>query len=105
VVFTVGVSYQTPHARLARIPVIVRDLVQEQAHARFVRAHFAKLAESSLTFEAVYDVLSGDENVFMDVQGAINLGLLARFQREGIELAAPVHALEVRETAVIRQSA
>ena len=41
----------------------------------------------------------------MDVQQAINLGLLARFQREGIELAAPAHALEVRETAVVRQSA
>jgi small-conductance mechanosensitive channel len=105
VVFTVGVSPQTPHARLARIPVIIRDLVGEQEHARFERAHFAKLAESSLIFEAVYDVLGGDEHVFMDVQQAINLGLLARFQREGIELAAPAHALEVRETAVVRQVA
>ena len=50
-------------------------------------------------------MLSGDENVFMDVQQAINLGLLARFQRESIELAAPAHALEVRETAVVGQSA
>lgn len=105
VVFTVGVSYQTPHARLARIPVIIRDLVQEQDRVRFVRAHFAKLAESSLVFEAVYDVLSGDENAFMDVQGKINLGLLARFQREGIEFSAPAHALEVRETVVVRRSA
>jgi small-conductance mechanosensitive channel len=105
VVFTVAVSNQTPHPRLARIPVLIRDLVQEQDRVRFVRAHFAKLADSSLIFEAVYDVLSGDENVFMDVQQAINLGLLARFQREGIEFAAPAHALEVRETAVVGQSA
>jgi small-conductance mechanosensitive channel len=105
VVFTVGVSYQTPHDRLARIPMIIRDLVQAQEHVRFVRANFAKLAESSLIFEVVYDVLSGDENVYMDVQQAINLGLLARLQREGIELAAPAHALEVRETAVVGQSA
>ena len=100
-VFTVGVSYQTPHPQLARIPPIIRDLVQAQSHVRFVRAHFAKLAESSLVFEVVYDVLSGDENVFMDVQQAINLGLLARLQEEGIEFAVPAHALEVRETAVV----
>lgn len=99
VVFTVGVTHQTPHAKLARMPSVIREVVEGQERARFERAHFAKLAESSLVFEVVYYVLSGDETTFMDVQGAINLALYARFQREGIEFAAPAHALEVRETA------
>jgi small-conductance mechanosensitive channel len=94
----IGVTYDTSHAKLARIPTIIREIIERQEHARFERAHFAKLAESSLIFEVVYDVLSSDETLFMDIQQAINLALYARFQKEGIELAAP-HALEVREAA------
>ena len=107
VVFAVGVTYQTPHAKLARIPTIIREIVGQQANARFERAHFAKFAESSLIFEVVYYVLTSDETTYMDIQQAINLGLYARFPREGIEFAAPAHALEVRETAaaIIARSA
>ena len=99
VLFTVGVTYRTPHSKLARIPTIIREVVDEQEQARFERAHFTRFAESSLLFEAVYFVLTSEENVFMDVQQAINLTLFSRFQREGIEFAAPARALEVRETA------
>jgi small-conductance mechanosensitive channel len=105
VIFSVGVTHQTPHARVARIPEIIRQVVEDQEHARFERAHFARLAESSLIFEVVYYVLEGDETAFMDIQGVINLGLLVRFQRESIELAAPARALEVRETAVVKKAA
>jgi small-conductance mechanosensitive channel len=98
VVFSVGVTYDTSHAKLARIPTVIREIIEGQEHARFERAHFVKLAESSLIFEVVYDMLSSDETLFMDIQQAINLALYARFQKEGIELAAS-HALEVREAA------
>jgi small-conductance mechanosensitive channel len=105
VVFTVGVTYDTSHARLARIPTILREIIEGQEQARFERAHFVKLAES-LIFEAAYYVLSSDETLFMDVQQAINLALYARLQKEGIALAAP-HALEVREStpAILPKSA
>jgi small-conductance mechanosensitive channel len=98
VVFSVGVTYETPHAKLARIPTNIREIIEAQEHARFERAHFAKLAESALIFEVVYYVLSSDETLFMDIQHAINLALYVRFQKDGVEFATP-HALEVRETA------
>lgn len=99
VVFSVGVTPQTPHATLARIPSIVREIVEAQPRTRFERAHFARLADSALVFDVVYYVLSGDETTYTDVQHAINLALFARFERESIEFATPGRALEVRETA------
>ena len=41
----------------------------------------------------------------MDVQEAVNLALLARLSREGIELAVTAHALEAQEPTVVRQAA
>jgi small-conductance mechanosensitive channel len=93
VVFTFGVTYQTPLEKLERIPAIVRDIVVSHETARFDRAHFRHYGPSSLDFEVVYHVTVPDYNAYMDLQQAINFALYERFESEGIDFAYPTQTL------------
>jgi small-conductance mechanosensitive channel len=52
--FHLGVTYQTPYEKLAAIPGMIRDIIQEQQNIRFDRAHFQSYGDFSLNFEVVY---------------------------------------------------
>jgi small-conductance mechanosensitive channel len=95
VVSSIGVTYQTPPAKLRRIPEIIREIVQCQQKIRFDRAHFQNLGDSSLGFEFVYYVLTADYNHYMDVQQNINLALLEKLTDEGVEFAYPTQTVFV----------
>lgn len=95
VVFTLGVTYQTPREKLKTIPAIIREAIEAQDKTRFDRSHFFKYGDFSLDFESVYYVLSPDYNVYMDRQQAINLRIHERFEAEGIEFAYPTQTLFV----------
>ena len=91
--FTFGVTYQTPDTDLARIPDVVREVVEAQENTRFDRAHFARYGPSSLEFEVVYYMLVPDYNAYMDTQQAINLGLFRRLADMDVEFAYPTQTL------------
>jgi small-conductance mechanosensitive channel len=96
VLFTLGVTYQTPSARLSAIPEILREIIAANQGVRFDRAHFKSYDDSALTFEIVYYVLDPDYNRYMDTQQRINLEIYRRFEREGIEFAYPTHTVYLR---------
>jgi small-conductance mechanosensitive channel len=98
VVFNLGVIYQTPAEKLARVPGIVHEIIETQDQARFDRAHFNEFGDSSLNYEIVYYVLNPDYNVYMDTQQAINLEIYKRFRDEGIEFAYPTQTLLIEKT-------
>ena len=89
VVFGFGVVYGTPKDKLAEIPQIVREAVEAREDTRFDRSHFKAFGAYSLDFETVYYVLTPDYNRYMDLQQAINLSLVERFEAEEIEFAFP----------------
>jgi small-conductance mechanosensitive channel len=93
VTFGFGVTYDTPQRLVAAIPAMVRGAVEHQEDVRFDRAHFKAFGASSLDFEVVYYVLSPDFNRYMDIQQAINLELMERFESEGVEFAFPTRTL------------
>jgi small-conductance mechanosensitive channel len=96
VLFTVGVTYQTPPEKVRAIPGWLREAVQAQPKTRFDRAHFKEYGDSALAFEIVYYVLDRDYNLYMDVHQAINLVILDRFAREGVEFAYPTRTVHVQ---------
>jgi small-conductance mechanosensitive channel len=98
VVSSIGVTYQTPVAKLRRVPEIIREIVEGQSKVRFDRAHLQLLGGSSLAFEFVYYVLTPDYNHYMDVQQNINLALLEQLAAEGIEFAYPTQTVFVAGT-------
>jgi small-conductance mechanosensitive channel len=99
VVFSIGVTYQTPYEKLAAIPATLKSIVQAQPEVRFDRAHFKEYADSSLNFEIVYYVLDPDYNKYMDIQQSINLEIYKQFQAEGIEFAYPTRTLFLQNSS------
>jgi small-conductance mechanosensitive channel len=97
IVFSFGVVYQTPLAKLTKINDIVREIIESQENVRFDRVHFKEYGDSALNYEVVYFV--GDENykVYMDVQQAVNLEIFRRFQEEGIDFAYPTRTVYIQK--------
>jgi small-conductance mechanosensitive channel len=93
VVFTLGVTYETPRDTLLQIPGMIREAVEAQERTRFDRSHFMQYGDYSLNFETVYYVLSRDYNVHMDIQQAIYFRIHERFEEAGIEFAYPTQKL------------
>lgn len=97
VVFSIGVTYQTPREKIAAIPSMIKAIIEARERVRFDRSHFKEYGDSALVFETVYYVLSADYNVYMDLQQQINLGLYEKFAAEGIEFAYPTRTLYVKQ--------
>jgi small-conductance mechanosensitive channel len=95
VVFSIGVTYQTPAAKLARISEMLKTAVEAQKGVRFDRAHFQQYGDSALIYEVVYYVLSPEYNAYMDIQQAINILIFERFAEEGLEFAYPTHTIHL----------
>jgi small-conductance mechanosensitive channel len=96
VLFTIGVSLDTPPDDLARIPGILAEIASAEEGVRLDRAHFKSCDETALTFEVVYYVTDPDYNRYMDIQQRINLALVRRFETDRIAFARPARAVLLR---------
>ena len=86
--FAIGVTYQTEPDVAARIPGILKEIVE--AHDRtFIRAGFVGFGASSLDFEVEFDSEGADYAAFYDGRTAIGIDILRRFNAEGIDIAYP----------------
>jgi len=91
--FEIGVTYETPREKLARIPEILKAAVETQPKTRFDRSHFTKFGPYSLDFETVYYVQVPDMNEYLNIQQAINLRIFSDFADEGIDFAYPTQTI------------
>jgi small-conductance mechanosensitive channel len=105
VVFTIGVTYQTPYEKLSRLSPLLREIIESQASVRFDRAHFKEYGDFALIYEVVYYVLSPDYNIYMDIQQAINLEIYRRFEQEGVDFAYPTQTLFVNADSSVQPPA
>lgn len=99
VVFTLGVTYETPREKVEAIPGMIRDIVSAQKDVRFDRSHFASFGPASLDYEVVYYVLSAEYNRYMDIQQEINFRILEAFEQHGIEFAYPTQKIWLAQVA------
>ena len=96
ILFSVGVSYETPPEKVRMIPGVLREIIQSEASVEFDRAHFKGFGDSSLDFEIVYHLNNPDFNAYMDVQQQFNFQILERFGEMGISIAFPTRTLYLR---------
>jgi len=97
IVFSIGVTYDTPYEKVAAIPAMLREAVEAREQVRFDRAHFKSYGDFALIYEIVYYVLTSDYAIYMDIQQAINLDIHRRFEQEGIEFAYPTQTVYLRQ--------
>lgn len=93
--FQIGVLYETPLAKLKKIPKIIEEIISHQEQCRFERTHFALFGEFSLVYEIVYFVNSGEYMDYMNIQQAVNLEIMEAFAKEKIEFAYPTQKVFV----------
>lgn len=105
VVFTLGVTYDTPEQQLREIPQVVGDIVRTQQQVTFNRAHLSNFGPSSLDFEVVYTVNSADYTVHMDARQQIYLDIFKAFNERGIEFAFPTQTLHIASAPLVEQAA
>ncbi len=87
--FWIGVTYETPQHLLKKVEGIVKDAVG--SHGRFDRCRLNRLGPSSLDFDVVYFVQSGDYAIYSEIQEKILFAILEKFQSEGIQIAYPTN--------------
>lgn len=102
VVFTLGVTYQTPRDKLRLIPGIIRDAITAQEKTRFDRSHLSAYGAYAIDFETAWYVLDPDYGVYMEIQQAVYLEIHERFEAEGIEFAYPTQTIFVERGATDR---
>lgn len=93
VAFNLGIAYETPAEVLAQVPDLVKEIIEAQPETTFDRCHLKELGDSAAVYETVYYLLTPDYSVYMDVQQAINLTILKRFEELGIEMPYPTQAV------------
>jgi small-conductance mechanosensitive channel len=93
IVLALAIEYGTPVDLIERIPKILEDIVAHIPETRFDRAHFKGFGDSALQFEAVYFSLRSEYLALMDVQQAVNIAILRRFDEEGIAFAFPTQTV------------
>jgi small-conductance mechanosensitive channel len=93
IVFSFGVTYNTPTKKLEEIPKYIKTIISKEKVCEFDRAHFQKYGDSSLIYEVVYHLTVPDYNAYMDTQEKINLGIKKKFEKEKIEFAFPTQTI------------
>lgn len=96
VVFTLGVTYDTPASQLKEIPLIIKEIIEKVPDTTFARTHFSAFSAYSLNFETVYFVLSSSYDIYMDINQTINLQIKEAFDSRGIQFAFPTQTLHVQ---------
>ena len=89
IVFLLRVVYNTPIEVLEEIPGMVKTIIDKQPHVEYSRGHLAQLDDWSINFEFVYNVLSPDYGIYMDVQHAIYMEIIKVFKERSICFAFP----------------
>ena len=99
--FSLGVTYDTPGTKVKQIPAIIREVIEQEEQTRFDRAHFSGFGDSALLFDVVYWMTVPDYASYMDTLQNINMGLLSRFEAEGIEFAFPTRTVHVVKSGAL----
>lgn len=97
VVFKFGVTYQTARDRVARIPGMVKEIIESQENTRYDRVHFNEFGDSALMFEAVYHMKTKEYGEYMDAHQAILLAIMKRLEEDGVEIAYPTQTVYVKQ--------
>ncbi|MBL1434163.1 mechanosensitive ion channel [Candidatus Wolfebacteria bacterium] len=91
--FQFGILYETDLKKVRAVPMMVEGIFKNIKDVRLDRTHFKTLGDSALVFEVTYFSTNPNYTFTLDVQQEINLGLMERFEKEGIEFAYPTQVI------------
>jgi small-conductance mechanosensitive channel len=89
VTLTLGLAYQTSPEQCARIPEMLKALVESHKKVKLVRCGMVAFGPSTLDFELHFDVRSDDWELVFATRSAICVEILRAFDEAGIQFAYP----------------
>lgn len=98
VAFKVNIDYMTPIEQVAKVPGMIRAIIENIDKVRLDRVHFQSFTDFALAFEIVYYVSDPDYNLYMDIQQRINLEIMRTFEAEDILFAQPTHVVKLQDS-------
>lgn len=93
IVFTVKVVYETPLEKLAKIPTIISNIINEIDVATLDGVHLKQFGDFSIDFQVIYYINTGDYRKYLDTQQQINYRILEEFEKEKIAMAYPTQKI------------
>lgn len=97
--FWLNVVYGTSSEQLRAIPAAIRAVIEQQPKVRFDRCHLLNFSDWALRFEVVFYMTVPDYSSYADVQQAINLAIIERFDEMGVDFASPTRPFYDPRTA------
>lgn len=97
--FKIGIAYETPPAKVARVSEIVEAAIVSVEGTRFEYCAFRSFDDSALGFEVMYFVPDWNQARFrfVFVNDAVNRAIHAAFAEHGIEFAYPTRTVYVKQ--------
>ncbi|MAG12002.1 MAG: mechanosensitive ion channel protein MscS [Parcubacteria group bacterium] len=95
VAFMLGVTYETSHKLLKAFPRIVKEEVKAVAETQWYNCYFKNYGQSSLDYEVIFFVKSGDFEKYMKIIEKVNLAIFKRAEKEGISFAYPTRTIHL----------
>jgi len=97
VVFTLGVTYETPLKKLKKIPGMLEKIIKSTPGCTVDRVHFKQFGDFSLIYEIMYIIDSNDMKNYLDAQQKINFAIKEAFEKEKINFAYPTQVVYVNK--------
>ena len=99
-IYSIGVTYQTTADQIQSIPTTIQTIIESTDHTIFNRCHFTDFGDFSLNFQIVYYIDNSNYTQALDIQQSINLGIIRKFEEQGIEFAFPSQTLYLEGNGV-----
>lgn len=103
-VLTTRVSGSTEPDELARIPGVLREVVEAIPNTRFIRSSMTAIGDSTIDFTTVYYLTDPSYQVYVDAQQAVMLELMRRLKSDGTRLGVQLEAAVREKTGGIVDS-
>jgi small-conductance mechanosensitive channel len=89
IILGLGLVCQTPPEVCARLPALLKEIVESSPKAKLVRCGMIGFGASTLDYELQFDVMSKDWDKVYATRSEVCIAILDRFNRENIQLAYP----------------
>ncbi len=91
ILFRFKVELSTPSEKLAIIPDLLKQIIENTPDTSFDRAHLAMIGDFAYEFEVVYHSLSPEYVHLMDKKQAVKLEIVRMLEQMDIKLAMPAY--------------
>lgn len=97
--FTLSIPYNTPLAKLKKIPKIIQSICTKNEWLELDRCYLYSFGVSAYEYQVSLKILSADFTIFMTERQNFNFELIKAFEENGIEFACPMQrvVLEKKE--------